>query len=171
MRNSFTSMLVIAIAMASFNSNAQVKAIDKTSQKLSETNASVSTAANTAVNTAATVKTTFNLLKDITGIGKKGAGEKTVPSIFIAGIKNDNAVLLSLQQSLESIDGVKKISKAYKDGVVTLIIELSKKATLSGVWDKVPANFKTNLELVEMEDNSIVLTHITPEQSKAISKQ
>ncbi len=171
MRKSFTSLLVMAAVMAAFNSNAQVKAVDKANQKVAETNASVTTAANNAVNTVGTVKTTVDLFKDIAGIKSKTKGEKAIPSIFIAGIKNDNAGLLSLQQSLESIDGVKKISKAYKDGVVTLIVELGKKASLSGVWDKVPANFKINFELVEMDDNSIVLAHTTPEQSKAISKQ
>lgn len=171
MRKLFPSLLAMAAAMAAFNSNAQVKAVNKASQKVAETNATIATATNTVETTAGTVKTTVSTLKDLMGIKNKAKGEKAIPSIFIAGIKSDNASLLSLQKALEGIDDVKKLSKAYKDGVVTLSVELSKKSNLSGVWDKVSAGLKTDFELAEMDDNSIVLAYTTPEQQKAISKQ
>lgn len=171
MRKLFSSLLVIGATIAAFNSNAQVKAVNKANQKVAETNASIATASNTVVNSVGTVKTTVSTLKDLVGIKNKSKEEKAGPSIFIAGIKSDNTSLLSLQKALESTDDVKKISKSYKEGVVTLTVELGKKANLSGVWDKVSADFTTNFELAEMDDNSIVLVYTAPEQQKAISKQ
>ncbi|MCO5239489.1 MAG: hypothetical protein M9904_05490 [Chitinophagaceae bacterium] len=171
MRKLFPPLLVIAIAMTAFNSNAQVKAVNQASQKVAETNASISNATNTVATTASTVKTTVSTLKDLVGVKNKSKAEKATPSIFIAGIKSDNASLLALQKALEGTDDVKKVSKAYKDGIVTLTIELGKKASLSSVWDKVSTAFTTNFELAEMDDNSIVLAYTAPEQQKALSKQ
>ena len=171
MRKLFPSLLAMAAAMAAFNSNAQIKAVNQASQKVAETNATIATATNTVETTAGTVKTTVSTLKDLMGIKNKAKREKAIPSIFIAGIKSDNASLLALQKALEGTGDVKKVSKAYKDGIVTLTIELGKKASLSGVWDKVSTTFTTNFELAEMDDNSIVLAYTAPEHQKALSKQ
>jgi hypothetical protein len=171
MRKLFPSLLVIAGTMVAFNSNAQVKAVDNATQKVAAANASINNASGTVAGSVSTVKATVGTLKDLIGIKNKSKEGKAIPVIFIAGIKSDNASLLSLQKALEGTGEVKKISKAYKDGVVTLTVELGKKASLSGVWDKVSANFASSFELAEMDDNSIVLTYTTPEQQKAISKQ
>ncbi len=171
MRNLFPSLLVIAGTMVTFNSIAQIKAVDNANQKVAAANASINNATSTVAGTVGTVKTALSTVKDLIGIKNKSKEGKASPTIFIAGIKSNNASLLSLQKALESTDEVKKISKAYKDAVVTLTIELGKKASLSGVWDKVSANFASSFELAEMDDNSIVLTYTAPEQQKAIPKQ
>lgn len=171
MRKLFLFLLIITATTAAVNSNAQVKAVDKANQKVAEANASINTASTTVANTVGTVKTTVGTFKDLFGIKDKPKGGKATPFIFITGIKSDNASLLSLQKALEGIGDVKKISKAYKDDIVTLTIELAKKASLSGVWDKVSANLKTDFDLAEMDDNSIVLGYTAPEQRKVISKQ
>jgi len=171
MRKLCSSLLVIAIVMTASNSNAQVKAVDNASQKVAAANSSISNASSTVAGSVGTVKDAVGTFKDLLSIKNKSKDGKAVPTIFIAGIKSDNASLLSLQKALEGTGDVKKISKSYKDGVVTLTIELGKKATLSGVWDDVSAGFTSSFELAEMDDNSIVLTYTTPEQQKAISKQ
>ena len=115
--------------------------------------------ANSAVKgTVADSKETFNELKGtIESLFGSGAGKngKSVISIHIPSVDYDNENLNQMYGQLVKVKGVKKPSKNFKNGSVS--IQASYKNGADDLWQSIPFEARKGFKLLEISDDTILL--------------
>jgi hypothetical protein len=149
MKHSILLPVIVTFILVTLSSHAQVS---KAADKINQTNASVNAAANSATQTASTVK---NVLSIFNGAKKEKKDNKVL--IIISGLDYGDDNLLQLENAFEAINGVKKVTKILKDGVIT--IEVKYKDGADKLWKGVPANLQKLFKTLQAEEKSMVLEY------------
>tara|TARA_R110001583_G_scaffold60219_8_gene179032 strand:+ start:574 stop:1056 length:483 start_codon:yes stop_codon:yes gene_type:complete len=106
-----------------------------------------------------TIENTKEAVNKVGGIlfGKKDKNKTTNNNVVIniTSVTYDNQSVTQLHQEISNTKLAKRIIKTYSNGQMT--IKMDSKASADAIWQKVPKEIRTNFNISEISEKSIVL--------------
>ena len=136
------------------NDNVITKEVDQANEEIRGTNKAVKVAVSETKETINELKDTF---KDTFGIGngKSKSKSKGVVTIQISSVDYDNEYLNMMYSQLVKVRGVKKPSKNFNGGNVS--IEANFKKGADALWQAISNEARSGFKIVSISDNTIMV--------------
>ncbi|TAI47339.1 hypothetical protein [Flagellimonas allohymeniacidonis] len=134
--------------------NKTVQKVDKVDQTVQQTNTDID---NTVQGVESTVEGAKETVEKVGSIlfGSKKSKPKSTVSITINSLEYDNQMAENLYQEIVSQNGIKKTTKTYSSGILT--IEIKSKKTANILWQQLPEGIRTAFKVRDMEERSIFI--------------
>jgi len=136
-----------------------IKKVDKTNKKIDDANKTFNNTTDSIANTVENTKRTVKKLKDaIFGPKKDKAKVKKseeLVTIYIPNVAYGDTSVNELLLNINSIKGIKKVSKSYADGSITITINYKENA--DSLWMLINEKIQKVFIVIEMSEKKILV--------------